>query len=72
MPTGIEPIIVNRYFPFLPLLCSALIFAHRAFADRDILARTAADIVLLALAGDADSGNLVYGRTTAAMLVLLP
>jgi hypothetical protein len=35
------------YFAFFPF--SALIFAHRAFADRDIRALTAADIVLLAL-----------------------
>jgi hypothetical protein len=35
------------YFAFFTL--SALIFAHRAFADREIRARTAADIVLLRL-----------------------
>ena len=35
------------YFVVLRLLCCARIFAHRAFAFREILARTAADIVLL-------------------------
>jgi hypothetical protein len=35
------------FFAFLPAAFSALIFAHRAFAARDILARTATDIVLL-------------------------
>jgi hypothetical protein len=33
----------NRHFDLLPLLCSALVFAHRAFAVRDIFARPAAD-----------------------------
>jgi hypothetical protein len=37
----------TRYFAFFAF--SALIFAHRAFAFREILARTAADIVLLEL-----------------------
>jgi hypothetical protein len=37
----------KTYFDFLAF--SALIFAHRAFADRNIFARTAADIVLLPL-----------------------
>jgi len=41
-PDGYE-----AYLGFLAF--SALIFAHRAFADRAIFARTAADIVLLAL-----------------------
>jgi len=35
----------ETYFAFL--VFSALIFAHRAFAARDILARPAADMVLL-------------------------
>ena len=35
------------YLAVLPLLCSALIFAHRAFAFREILALLAADIILL-------------------------
>jgi hypothetical protein len=38
----------ETYFAFFAF--SALIFAQRAFADREILARTAADIVLLPLA----------------------
>jgi hypothetical protein len=44
-PTGYG---IRNYFAFFAF--SALIFAHRAFAFRDILARTAADMVLLALA----------------------
>jgi hypothetical protein len=39
---------LSRYFAFLAF--AALIFAHRALADRAIFARTAADIVLLPLA----------------------
>jgi len=38
----------GTYFAFLAF--SALIFAHRAFADRAIFARTAADMVLFVLA----------------------
>jgi hypothetical protein len=40
---------IETYFAFLPFAFSALIFADRAFAFRDILARTAADKVLLPL-----------------------
>jgi hypothetical protein len=52
---------IEAYFAFFTF--AALIFAHRALADRAIFARTEADIVLLALA---PFGLLVWpGDTTA-------
>jgi hypothetical protein len=51
MPESVWEIESRRsetYFAFLAF--SALIFAHRAFAAREILARTEADMVRLSLA----------------------
>jgi hypothetical protein len=51
---------VTRYFTFLAF--SALIFAHRAFANRESFARTAADMVCLMLL---TLGALVCAEDTA-------